>query len=273
MPYNQTLLRYDLSPKVAAFSTTRIAPFAYTNNEVEQMGNYAAFNLTHYCGDDKDRVKKNKQWLCNELHINTEQLWLPRQTHTDNVLCIDDAFLKKNKTEQIELLQDVDALITNIPSQCIGVSTADCVPLLIYDKEHQVVAAIHAGWRGTVKHIAQKAFHEMQKKFFTDPKECTVVIGPSISVDAFEVGEEVVRAFLNNGFPTDIVLRPTQCQQAKPHIDLWAANVLTLEQCGIDLSQIHISGICTYKHYDTFFSARRLSIHSGRIFTGICLQS
>lgn len=269
---NNTLLYYDISPNVKAFSTTRISPFDLNEGDIKAMGEYAAFNVTHYCGDEPQRVERNKQWLCNELGINEAQLWLPRQTHTDNVLCINDDFLKLPKDEQTTKLQNIDALITNIPNQCIGVSTADCVPLLIYDQSHQAVAAIHAGWRGTIKRIAQKSFVKMKETYQTKASDCMVVIGPSISVDAFEVGEEVVEAFTNEHFSADIVCRSVHNPNAKPHIDLWAANVCTLEECGFDLSQIRIAGICTYQHCDTFFSARRLGINSGRIFTGICLK-
>ena len=94
------------------------------------------------------------------------------------------------------------------------------------------------------------------------------MIGPSISVDSFEVGEEVVDAFLAEGFPPAIV-RPTA---PRPHLDLWAACTFLLETQGVALHNIRIAGIDTYTTDDTFFSARRLGIASGRIFTGILMQ-
>lgn len=269
---NKTLLKYNIGTNVEAFSTTRISPFSFSEEELVGMGNYAAFNVTDYCGDEPQRVEKNRQWLCREIHINDKQLWLPRQTHSCNVLCIDDGFLKQSDKEKNHLLQDTDALITNIPQQCIGVSTADCVPILLYDAQNRAVAAIHAGWRGTVKHIARHVFYLMKSHYGTKATDCTAIIGPSISVTAFEVGDEVVEEFTSNGFSENIISRQIGSKKSKAHIDLWAANAYTLEECGFDLQQIHIAGICTYSHYDTFFSARRLSINSGRIFTGICLK-
>ena len=94
------------------------------------------------------------------------------------------------------------------------------------------------------------------------------VIGPSISVDSFEVGEEVVDAFLTEGFPPAIVRRTAP----RPHLDLWAACTFLLETQGVALHNIRIAGIDTYTTDDTFFSARRLGIASGRIFTGILMQ-
>lgn len=264
----QTLLNYSISEHVTAFSTTRISPFPLQAEEVKQMGNYAAFNVTDYCGDLPERIERNKEWLCKELNISSEQLWLPRQTHTEHVKTIDTAFLSLSKEQQKEQLQEVDALITNLPQQCIGVSTADCVPILIYDETHQAIASIHAGWRGTVKRIAEKALNEMLQKYGTEASMCKAVIGPSISLEAFEVGEEVAEQFLKANFPSSIISR----NYPKPHIDLWAANAIQLEALGMELTNIQIAGICTYQHADTFFSARQLGIKSGRIFTGIMLK-
>lgn len=268
MNTTQTLLNYNLSEHVTAFSTTRISPFPLQGEDLEKMGSYAAFNVTDYCGDQPERVERNKEWLCKELHISEQQLWLPRQTHTDHVMSIDSPFLSLSQEQQKQQLQDVDALITNLPQQCIGVSTADCVPILIYDEEHKAIAAIHAGWRGSVKRIAEKALREMQLKYGTDASKCKAVIGPSISIESFEVGEEVAQEFIQAHFPQSIIDRT----QSKPHIDLWAANVLQLEALGMELSNIQIAGICTYQHADSFFSARRLGIKSGRIFTGIMIN-
>lgn len=265
---NHTLLNYTISERVAAFSTTRISPFSLQEEDILQMGNYAAFNVTDYCGDDFARVKQNKEWLCRELNIENEQLWLPRQTHTDNVIAIDAPFLSLPQEQQKQNLQEIDALLTNLPQQCIGVSTADCVPILVYDEAHQAIAAIHAGWRGTIKRIAEKALQEMEHRYGTTPADCKAVIGPSISLEAFEVGEEVAEQFLCAGFPASIINH----SYAKPHIDLWAANVVQLEALGMNLANIQIAGICTYQHSDTFFSARRLGIKSGRIFTAIMIK-
>lgn len=269
---NNTLLDYKLSPNATAFSTTRVSPHPLSSERIKEMGNYAAFNVTHYCGDDPERVQENKQWLCDTLHIQLNQLWLPRQTHTANVQRIDTSFLSKSATEQVTLLQDIDALITNLPQQCIGISTADCVPILIFDEVHHAIAAIHAGWRGTVSRIAQHAIQQMTLQYNTSPQHCKAIIGPSISVEAFEVGEEVVQQFLQAGFPQSIISRSPRYATPRPHIDLWAANSWLLEGTGIPLSNIQIAGICTFSHADTFFSARKLGINSGRIFTGIMLN-
>lgn len=197
---------------------------------------------------------------------------MPHQTHTACVRVVDEAFFAFSAAEQQAALEGVDALITDQTRLCIGVSTADCVPVLLADKDQRVVAAIHAGWRGTQAGIAANAVETMCRTFNLRAADLRAVIGPSISMQAFEVGQEVYDAFAATGqFPMSQIARryPSKEGAEKWHIDLWAANFLTLEQCGLPMEHIQVSGVCTYTQSDRFFSARRLGINSGRIFTGI----
>ena len=224
----------------------------------------------------------------------------PHQTHGDQVRRVSslDESYDPERHGADHPLYGVDALITDIPGLCIAVRTADCVPVLLHDPVHHAVAAIHAGWRGTVQHISNKTIALMHEEFGTQPSDLQALIGPCIGPDSFEVGEEVVEAFLAAGFPDNIVLRPgtslpqqtdatslpqqadatSLSQQAdgmgmsrKPHIDLWAANSWSLEEAGVPLPQIRVAGIDTLA--DTrFFSARRETIHCGRITNGIRLE-
>ena len=150
-----------------------------------------------------------------------------------------------------EKLEGIDALMTNLPGVCIGVSTADCIPILLYDQKQHASCAIHAGWRGTVKRIAEKAVQRMVEVYGTEPSDLIAQIGPGISLDSFEVGNEVYEAFSEAGFDM--------------------CNFLQLTASGVPAEQISISQICTFKQYDTYFSARRLGINSGRIYTAIML--
>ncbi len=275
-----TLLQFPTEPshRVKAFSSTRLSPFPVTDEEISAMGTYAAFNVTDYCGDSPQRVERNKQWLAAELAITADRVILPRQTHSDNVFTLGHSFTTLSQEERKKLLQDVDALITAEESLCIGVSTADCVPILLYSPEKRVVAAVHAGWRGTVKRIVQKCVNQMVSDFSCKPAEIHAIIGPSISPEAFEVGEEVVNEFQCAKFPMDAILsylppmKRNEQAEKKAHIDLWAANTILLEEAGVDFSHIQVCGTCTYYHSDTFFSARALGIDSGRIYSAIMLE-
>lgn len=255
------LLDYNLGANVRAFSTLR-------SSGGRGKGAYAAFNITHYCGDAPENVAFCRQQLCNELGIADDHLLLPRQTHTDRVAIIDDSYFALSHEERTAAIDQCDALVTKLPNVCIGISTADCVPLLLHDPEAGIVAAVHAGWRGMVARIPQRTIETMTA-LGAHPHRIRVAIGPSIGPASFEVGEEVVAAFAEAAFPDSIVLRGFR----RPHIDLWAAATYLLEESGVDLMHLLVAGVDTFTTDDSFFSARRLDIHSGRTFTGILITS
>ena len=223
-------------------------------------GPYATFNCTHYCGDSPEHVKTNLESLAALLPVRPRVIVVPRQTHTTNVRVITDV-------PTSEELQDVDAVVTHLKDFCLCVSTADCVPVLLYDKEKQVIAAIHAGWRGTVGRIVEKTIEVMRIQYGTEGKDLVACIGPSISLESFEVGDEVYAAFEEAGFDMARIAR----RYEKWHLDLWEANRVQLLANGVLPEHIEVAGICTFQCYEDFFSARRLGIKSGRILSGIML--
>lgn len=174
-------------------------------------------------------------------------------------------------------LEGVDAVMTDVPQVCVSVSTADCIPILIYDRVHHAVAAVHAGWRSTVLRISEAVLQAMADAYGTRPQDVEAAIGPGISLEAFEVGDEVYEAFRTAGFPMEEMARRYPAtgdgsgRMEKWHLDLWQANRGLLEGCGVPSARIHLAGVCTYLHSERFFSARRLGIRSGRILNGIFL--
>ena len=247
------ILEYSLDYRVRAFTTTR--------NGGVSSGNYSSFNISHYCGDRKENVEENKHLLGQLLGITKDRIIVPRQVHHSEVLSV-------THLTSIEELESIDAVITQERELCIGISTADCVPILLYDTSKQAIGAVHAGWRGTVNKIVSKAIQKMTETLGTAPKDLKAIIGPSISQEAFEVGDEVYEAFFSAGFPMAQIAE----RKAKWHIDLWAANFELLAVAGVPLEQIFVANICTFSNVDTFFSARRLGIESGRLYTGILLK-
>ena len=257
------ILEYNTHENVRAFSTYR----------GKGSDNYAGFNITHYCGDSEEHVAECRMELCSFLGIEDKNLILPRQTHGNKVICIDKAFRELQKEKQTELLHGMDAIITDLPQTCIGVSTADCIPILLYDDEQRVVAAVHAGWRGTVGNIAKECINAMCHNYGCVVANIKAIIAPGISLEAFEVGDEVYEKFADAGFAmAKIAKRYPAAQGEKWHIDLWEANRLLMIDAGIKENNITITGICTYTRHEEFFSARRLGINSGRIFNGIMLR-
>ena len=169
---------------------------------------------------------------------------------------------------EILAMDEVDAVVTHRKGFCLCVSTADCVPIIIYDKVKEVIAAVHAGWRGTVERIVEKTLDVMKSYYGTEGKDVVACIGPSISLESFEVGNEVYAAFEEAGFDMARIAR----RYEKWHLDLWEANLLQLLAHGVLPEHIEVADICTYQHHGDFFSARRLGIQSGRILSGIVMN-
>ena len=169
-------------------SYSNISHFVTTRQGGCSEGNYASFNCTPYSGDEAEKVRRNQTLLMEGMSQTPEELVIPVQTHETNCLLIGDAYLSASSQQRQEMLHGVDALITREPGYCLCISTADCVPVLIYDKKHSAIAAIHAGWRGTVAYIVRDTLLRMEKEFGTSGEDVVACIGPSISLASFEVG-------------------------------------------------------------------------------------
>ncbi len=249
--------------RVVAFSTTRHGGCS--------SGTYGTFNCTPYTGDKPAMVRGNQEALCQFLSISTDRLIIPYQTHSCNLLTIDDAFMHLTVDARHAILQEKDAVMTDVVGLCICVSTADCIPVLLYDATHNAIAAVHAGWRGTKERIVEQTLKAMHMTYGTVSTDIHAVIGPGISLEAFEVGIEVYEAFAEADFNMEQIAR-WYPEKGKYHLNLPAANLMQLLAYGVPLAQIHDSGICTYTQHSDFFSARRLGIKSGRILNGIMLN-
>ncbi|MEG1564082.1 MAG: peptidoglycan editing factor PgeF [Bacteroides sp.] len=232
---------------------------------------YSSFNCSPFCGDKEETVCRNQQWLLEALPQRPRELLIPFQVHGTNIRVIDDSFLAASAETRKEELNGIDALMTREPGCCICISTADCVPVLLYDPKQRVVAAVHAGWRGTLESVVSRVLAQMFSTFGTDGADVLACIGPSISLESFEVGEEVYHLFHEKGFDLPRLSIWNE-KTKKHHLDLWEANRLQLLVAGVPAGQIETAGICTYIHHDDFFSARRLGVKSGRILSGIVLN-
>ena len=266
---------YDLSPDTVAFSTER------RTEDIDQP--YAGFNVNPFTGDDPTHVATCQQQLADELHLPLHRIVIPHQVHGSRCLLVDEDLLSQLAAQDatasvpfVPALEGVDGLLTNIPEVCIGVSTADCVPLLFYDSVTSSLGVAHAGWRGTVACIGHLLLAQMHEAFGTRPQDVHCLIGPCIGPEVYEVGEDVYQAFSQEGFPMSQIARSIPAASSADSrrwlLDLWQANVWQLQRAGLPLANITVSGICTYTDYARFFSARRLGIASGRIFSGLVLR-
>ena len=175
-----------------------------------------------------------------------------KQTHSDRVWRADHA----------GKLGEGDALVTNVPGLFVAVRTADCIPILMADPRHGAVAAVHAGWRGTVANIAGKTVREMARLYKTNPSDVLAAIGPGIGRCCFEVGPEVAVQFRELFPDRDDLDRRT-------HLDLAEANRRELTAAGVDPAHVECAGMCTYCMGERFESFRRDRERSGRMVSAI----
>jgi len=252
---------FDKQNEIAHFCTSREGGVS--------VGNYASFNLSPFSGDNPIHFEINLQLLADKLGIIPDKIIIPFQTHETEIRHIDRKFLNLPAAEKKEHLSGIDALITNCPNVCIGITTADCVPLLFFDPVQKVIAAAHAGWRGTCGRIAEKTVLAMISLYNCLPENILVTIGPSISAQVYNVGKELIENFKSARFEASEIF---ETRNEVIFLDLWKANRSSLLSAGIQPHHIETSGICTFTEHEKFFSARRLGIKSGRMLSGIMLK-
>ena len=205
---------------------------------------------------------KNSQELAQKLNISHLSMVFPGQCHTANISSIGNL--------PVDELTETDGLVTGLRNVCLCIQTADCVPVLLYDPVNRVIAAAHAGWRGTLEGITRKTVETMGNAHSCKPQNIYSVIGPSIGLKVYETGDEVAALFIEkfNSHDAVVIRKPS----GRYHLDLWKVNELQLLSMGIPSSQIENSGSCTYINNEYLFSARRDGIDTGRMVSGIMIK-
>ncbi|HZH71861.1 MAG TPA: peptidoglycan editing factor PgeF [Mariniphaga sp.] len=242
-----------------------------TYNIFTAVGNVHAFTTLRntftdndsirYTGSQRGKIKNNRELLASVMEVEPDCLVFPVQTHSSNVVSIEGIPAK--------VPGDTDALITDEPGVCLCIQTADCVPVLLYDPVQKIIAAIHAGWRGTVGLIVNKTIEKMINQYGSSASNILAAIGPSIGPEVYQVGEEVAKAVYECLPKPESLIRNDS--KGKYLFNLWEANKQLLIECGIAGSNIEISGQCTFSLKEEYFSARREGIDTGRMVSGIML--
>jgi YfiH family protein len=244
-------------------SETNLLHFVTTRDGGCSTDNYFSLNLSYKVGDSPQNVRYNRLKIERAFHIIYGDMLFPGQCHSNIVAPV-------HKDTSQDDLHEKDALITDCKNQCISILAADCVPVLLYDPEVKAVAAIHAGWRGTIGRIVDLTVGAMVRLYHASPQNLIACIGPSISQKNYEVGDEVVKQFKFwfDDAPDVFLENP---RTGKTHIDLWEANRQLLLRSGVSDKNIEVSSMCTFDLAELFFSARRDGIQCGRFATGIML--
>lgn len=234
-------------------------------------------NLSFMEWDNKENVLENRRRFQSAVGAGDFALLPIQQIHSDVIHLFSTANAH---------LSNGDASITNRPGLLLAVQTADCVPILLVDPRKRAVAAIHAGWRGTLARIAEKAVGRMQLEFGVKPSNLLAALGPSILPCCYEVGAELVTKFTAQfADGADYFDEPRCGEEPNPlqwlnmappghqpppknvRLDLRKANRSQLLAAGLRPQNIFSSDLCTACRTDLFFSYRKEGTRSGRLLS------
>jgi len=208
-----------------------------------------ALNLTSFKGDTPDNVAENRRRFLRAIDAEGAPIVTARQTHSS-----DRCFIKS--VEQAHgFANECDALMTRLGGVLLGIQTADCLPILIGDAQAGVMAAIHAGWRGTAARITERTVADLVLQHGVSPRNCIAALGPVACQQCYEVGEEVIERFKSEFryWPSLLV---NFKEGGKAYLDVRAANRQQLLFCGFAEDSIYVADYCTMHQNDLFFSHR-----------------
>lgn len=213
-----------------------------------------ASNYSFGVAPDPDVVVANRRRVCLALGFEPHSLIVPGMMHSANVVVVDEGHRGRGGLRCDTALSDCDALVTRTPGLLLGVTGADCLPVLLVDPVQNVIAVAHSGWRGTAARIVVHTLATMNAAFGVQATDCIVAIGPGIGPEGYEVDARVHSAFCaeDAAAPEVFVLsRPGHWL-----LDLTAAVRHQLQSVGVRETQIDVSPWRTDRHTDLFFSHR-----------------
>jgi len=211
---------------------------------------FDSLNMSFKVGDEPVRVEENRCLLSRALDMDLSRAVWADQVHSDKVLKLEAS----NHPKKGGSLGEGDAIITNLTNVPLVILVADCLPVFFYDVLHKAAGLAHAGWKGTVSHVAVKTLMAMGEAYGTNPQEVRAVLGPCLGPCCYEVGEDVHQEFTEI-FPwAPEVLRKSYPKHWK--LDLAQANARQLLEVGMKEENLIRSGLCTIKNIELFYSHR-----------------
>lgn len=219
-----------------------------------------AFALKPLNFRNRENVQIDYKLLMETMEIEYKSLVKLWQTHTDNILVLNEKQNKDTADISLDCLKDIDAVITNKSNITLATTCADCLCILLYDKEKGVIGNVHSGWRGTFKKIVQKTVLKMIEVYDCNPKDIMVFLSPSIRKCCFEVDEDVMelcRETFSYFNVDDIITRGRFVDgKQKYNIDSILINKLLLHEVGVLDENIYDSSICSLCNSEKIHSRR-----------------
>lgn len=222
-------------------------------------GHLATLNMGRRDEDKPESLEENRKRVADAFRIKADRIFTVSQVHGDRIVIIGDTDAAPEDVREME----ADAIISDINGISVGVLTADCVPILLFDCKKRVAAAVHAGWKGTALKITSKTVKMMEERFESSPQDIIAAIGPAIGLCCYEVGAQVVTAIGDTN-------RVSVPYKDRWRLDLPKANLIQLQGAGI--IDIDVLNICTSCRTDLFFSHRGERGETGRQLSFISLK-
>lgn len=216
-------------------------------------GIFSSLNLGNNRGDDQEKVRENYRRVCAALEMEMEKLVFSCQVHRDVVRPVTLEDVGKGLDRPVDY--EADGLITDVPGITLVVFGADCATILLSDPIRRVIAAVHAGWRGTALGIVSRAVESMVRDYGCERKNILAAIGPCISQCCFETGQEVPQA-MTEALGEDALPYLKAVEDGKSYVDLKGLNALWLNRSGVLTTNIDISPDCTLCHPEKYWSHR-----------------
>lgn len=246
-----------LEPQMMAETGIAVQGFT-TRHEGVSRPPYNSLNLGSNTLDSPHNVKGNRSLLARSFGGVLDRFVTVNQVHGTDLLIIDSA----NRDFGHFLKLECDGIITNQPGVMIGISVADCFPILLLDPVKRIAAALHAGWKGTARGMARKGVEAMTQLFDSRPADILAAVGPGIGACCYEVDAPVKEAFGASGVSWDLVAAAGG--EGKWRLDLEAANREQLLLAGLTEENIEVAGECVSCNHDLYFSYRRDNGETGR---------
>ncbi len=234
--------------------------------------NFSSLNIGFHVGDDNFRVLKNRRILMDAVGMDLTKCTFANQCHSANVAIVNDHGRGRGALEKDSALANTDGLITNVKDICLGVQVADCVPILLHDPVQQVIASLHAGWKGTLRKIVHETIAKMVSNYGVRAENIYAGLGPSNGPCCYEVGDDVYREAKMALGSVKGIIKPAAGNNGKYIFDQWEANIRQLKDAGVREDHIELAAICSQCHHETFFSSRKDRGTTGRFMAGIMLK-
>lgn len=229
-----------------------------TRNGGTSRAPYNSLNLGLHTEDQLANVEGNRSTFTRSFDLQPHQLLTVKQVHGKDLLLIDEP----NPDLSHFLSLEVDAIVTNQPGFMLGILVADCFPVLLWDQQARVAAAVHVGWRGAASGILTQVVETMVEHFGCPIDKLQAAVGPGIGAHKYEVDRPVRDAFRQgSGFWNEIA---TEVSLGHWQLDLALSCRLQLERAGLKPQGVEVVAECTCCHPELFFSYRRDNGETGR---------